>query len=99
MKDRELNTVLAALRLWQMQRERDITGGLAVIASNGHTQEPLNSDEIDALCERLNTEADPNAEARAELARLEATFAEAGGRGVELAEQIDELRAELGETL
>ena len=34
-----------------------------------------------------------------ELARLEAELAAAGGRGVELAEQIDELRAELGVTL
>jgi len=32
---------------------------------------------------------------REELAQLEAEFARAGGRGVELAERIDELRAEL----
>jgi len=36
-------------------------------------------------------------ERRKELARLEAAFEEAGGRGVELAERIDELRAQLGE--
>ena len=33
---------------------------------------------------------------RAELERLEVAFEEAGGRGVDLAERIDELRAELG---
>jgi hypothetical protein len=32
---------------------------------------------------------------RAELARLEAAFKEAGGRGVELADRIDALRAEV----
>lgn len=35
--------------------------------------------------------------ARAELSTLEAAFEEAGGRGVEMAERIDTLRAELGE--
>jgi hypothetical protein len=40
-------------------------------------------------------ENDENREEReSELQRLEATFAEAGGRGVELAERIDELRKE-----
>ena len=48
---------------------------------------------------KIGASEDTDAEARAELARLEAQFAAAGGRGVELAEQIDELRAELGETL
>lgn len=56
MDERETNTVLAALRLWQMQRERDLPGGLVEVATNGHTQEPLTDDEIDALCERINTE-------------------------------------------
>ena len=41
----------------------------------------------------------PDAAARAELAELEAELDAAGGRGVELAERIDELRADLGETL
>lgn len=57
MNDREHATVLAALRLWQMQRERDIPGSLMEVATDGHTLEPLTDDEIDALCERLNTEA------------------------------------------
>jgi hypothetical protein len=35
-------------------------------------------------------------EAQVELARLEATFAEQGGRGVDLAERIDALRKQLG---
>lgn len=34
---------------------------------------------------------------RAELERLEAAFEEAGGRGIDLAERIDELREELGD--
>ena len=55
MDDRELNTVLAALRLWQTQREQDLPLDLLSIASNGGTQEPrLSGEEIDALCDRLN---------------------------------------------
>ena len=38
-------------------------------------------------------------ELREELRDLEAAFELAGGRGVELAERIDELREELGESL
>jgi hypothetical protein len=51
---RELATILAALRLWQEQeappsRQYDI-------ATDCGEFEPLGSDEIDALCERLNAE-------------------------------------------
>ena len=50
---RELGTVLAALRYWQ--REGLMNGGHEQdIATNGGEVEPLNADEIDALCERLN---------------------------------------------
>lgn len=47
-------TMLAALRLWQLQRDRDIPGGLMTIATDGNTLERLDNDEIDVLCERLN---------------------------------------------
>lgn len=71
LDNRELATVLAALRLWQTDRPQqpkaDITGWPLVserqgmlldIADNGGTVEPLNIDEIDELCERLNTQSD-----------------------------------------
>lgn len=55
----------------------------------------------DALADRLDDSSfswrkGGDAAARAELAELEAEFERAGGRGVELADRIDELRAELG---
>ena len=53
MNQRELKTVLAALRYWQ--REGRFSGGHEQdIATNGGASEPLDGDEIDALCERLN---------------------------------------------
>lgn len=55
IEDRELNTVLAALRYWQ--RCGDFGGGgIQDIATNGGTEQALESDEIDTLCERLNTQ-------------------------------------------
>lgn len=54
--DRELATVLAALRYWQ--REGLMSAGHEVdIASGGGTLAPLTAGEIDTLCERLNTGA------------------------------------------
>ena len=53
----------------------------------------LSMDEVSTLFDRAHKvweEAKP--EPASELQRLEAAFAEAGGRGVELAERIDELR-------
>lgn len=93
--DRELATVLAALRHWQIQRDRYIPGAHLDIATDGGAFERLDDDEIDDLCERLNASQD-TAALRAELAELEAAFKAAGGRGVEMAERIDELRAQLG---
>jgi hypothetical protein len=56
--DRELATVLAALRLWQQQ--------MSTLGSEGQQSfpqlvgmQPLSAGEIDRLCERINTE--PNA--------------------------------------
>ena len=51
MTKRETATILAALRLWQQE-------GIPTGAFPDHFDEPglspLNFDEIDALCERLN---------------------------------------------
>ena len=56
LNDRELGTVLAALRLWQNECSNDATdGALWDIATNGDTVQPLLDDEIDELCERLNS--------------------------------------------
>lgn len=54
--NRELATVLAALRFWQNggMRGASCDDGIDDIATNGGALEPLNVDEIDALCERLN---------------------------------------------
>lgn len=54
MSDRELATVLAALRYWQLNViEDEVAEDL-----NGHgsfeDHSPLDADEIDDLCERLN---------------------------------------------
>ena len=48
----ELATVLAALRYWQ--RHRPSNPELHAIATDDGTLTPLDSEEIDALCERLN---------------------------------------------
>ena len=51
LTEQELATVLAALRLWQRYPN---TSGLMDIATNGGEFNPLNNNEIDALCQRLN---------------------------------------------
>ncbi|MGI9376025.1 MAG: hypothetical protein ACR2PC_08030 [Tsuneonella suprasediminis] len=51
LDDRELSTILAALRDHQ---RRHCAPDLADVASNLNRHEPLTSDEIDGLCERLN---------------------------------------------
>jgi hypothetical protein len=58
--DRELGTVLAALRTWQRHHARQMfTSDTRLpeddIATVGRTLHPLTVEEIDALCERLNT--------------------------------------------
>ena len=52
---RELATVLAALRLWQETVNRH-EEPMWEIATDDGMIEPLSDDEIDELCERLNTE-------------------------------------------
>lgn len=55
VSDQEFHTVLAALRFFQIQREREIPGDFLMLATNGHTIDRLDYDGIDALCERINT--------------------------------------------
>lgn len=50
---RGLNTVLAALRLFQKSRG-SVGEDIGAIATNGGYEEPLSNEEIDALCEELN---------------------------------------------
>jgi hypothetical protein len=55
---REFATILAALRYWQVSGRTAATYAPEYdIASDSGTLEPLSNDEIDALCERLNTRA------------------------------------------
>jgi len=60
--NRELGTVLAALRMWQAQVTDSkafpvIPERYAAIATDGGP--PLNAEEIDDLCERINTDEGP----------------------------------------
>lgn len=64
---RELATVLAALRLWQrgscgttgiQAQILEAAHGELDIASDGESLVPLTAEEIDELCERLNTQQD-----------------------------------------
>lgn len=55
---RELGSILAGLRMLQLHYDRssrDLPNGLNEIATDGGTVEALDQEEIDALCERLNT--------------------------------------------
>lgn len=64
MTTRELSTVLAALRLWQCGDAIGDDGSpyLEAIASNGGTLKPLSNEEIDRLCETLNSGSKPACE-------------------------------------
>lgn len=58
LSERELATVLAALRYWQ--REGWVTNGREHdIATDGGKFDPLSADDISKLCERLNTSPAP----------------------------------------
>jgi hypothetical protein len=76
LSDRELATVLAALRYWQREVEEDaeMRDGLE---GHGHFTEekPLTVAEIDALCERLNCSKRPlvTIEVRGGVAEYEAS--------------------------
>ena len=55
LDNRELATVLAALRYWQGILLEDVRSyDCDTIATDNGTLEPLGVGEIDALCERLN---------------------------------------------
>lgn len=53
LSTKEINTVLAALRFFQM---KGAAAGpeIADLATNNGAESPMSNDEIDALCERLN---------------------------------------------
>jgi hypothetical protein len=53
LNDRELSTILAALRMWQQSTWRKVE--LENIVTNDGTVVPLDNAEIDALCQRINT--------------------------------------------
>ena len=53
LSDRELATVLAALRLWQRSRQ---PLDLEQIATDEGSFAQLDTDEIDELCQRINCE-------------------------------------------
>ena len=55
---RALATILAALRYWQVSDRNTATKAPEYdIASDSGEFEPLDNDEIDALCEQLNAQA------------------------------------------
>ena len=60
LNNRELATVLAALRLWQRVRKTTPCEDEREIANDGGTIDPLNNVEIDDLCMNLNFSAEPN---------------------------------------
>ncbi|CAM3836759.1 hypothetical protein VRRI112168_02455 [Vreelandella rituensis] len=55
MTDREFDTILAALRLFQATPTENMPDAILAIAQDSGAS-MLDDDEIDALCERLNTE-------------------------------------------
>jgi hypothetical protein len=54
LNDREHATVLAALRLYQAEGMPTHGEPASDIATNGGNVKPLDANDIDALCERLN---------------------------------------------
>ena len=57
MSDEERNTLLAALRVYQQRGYGNPAAQptwVSDLASNGATERPLDDNEIDALCEKVN---------------------------------------------
>lgn len=54
LDDRQLDTILAALRHWQKSLPKGVEADLLEIASRGDEHAPLSVDEIDQLCEKIN---------------------------------------------
>jgi hypothetical protein len=60
LTERELATVLSALRYWQQdldQQDPDLDEDAGPISPNFKKHEPLTSEKIDRLCERLEAES------------------------------------------
>lgn len=55
LNDRERATILAALRYWQREAWRMDTDAEWKVATDEGRLEALSKNEIDALCEKLNT--------------------------------------------
>lgn len=54
LTDHDLGTILAALRMWQAAENRQQQEAFMDIATDGGRFEPLDDDQIDGLCARLN---------------------------------------------
>lgn len=54
MTDRELGTILAALRFWQANENVEINDMLCEILTDNGRFSALTNSEIDDLCERIN---------------------------------------------
>ena len=56
LSDRELDTVIDALRLWQrtVGSDKPQDSDIADIGGSGSHDDPLSPEEIDELCERIN---------------------------------------------
>jgi len=54
ISEREFHTILAALRLWQETTNR-YEDWIGEISTNQGAVVPLNDEEIEDLCERINT--------------------------------------------
>jgi hypothetical protein len=53
LTDRELTMILAALRHWQMEKDLKL-GWCPGWFGGGLDQKPMNTDEINELCEKVN---------------------------------------------
>jgi hypothetical protein len=56
LTDREVHTILASLRYWQIDRQAESRHNACLddIATKGDKIDALTNDEIDTLCEELN---------------------------------------------
>lgn len=80
LSERELATVLAALRYWQREGLHS-SGHEIEIATNGGTLAAMAEGEIDALCERINTASRATPE---QIAEARAIYAAGSGDDVEI---------------
>ena len=100
LSDRELATVLAALRYWQQDLDTQDSNdeGSGPISPHFDEHEPLTSDQIDALCERLNTSAsDPGDNPYIDLCRRVCVLASNWADGTQPAHVAVRVFHDLGE--